>query len=382
MQRGLGLLPAGHPDPAEHPRAVAEARAALGGTCLADTSALAVLSLLPAEHREALIAAFRSVESVDETLTDALQAAEGLAGRSTLTMGWDERAGRPSLTEIPQEHAERLAQEASQILALVKSLHRRPSKAGDTDQDDPARDARYAPWMPTAETAAVEGRAVWADDGGLRALVRALGAPAFGTAALLDALVEAGALTDEARRKALVSMVRAGVWAPLPAEDLLRIAEQDDWKPSGVAAVLASPAHWLRPREAHTLLAEVLPSVAEHRPQHMAGWLYLCARAIGYAHPGPLAAASISGALLAVAVHLVQPEPPAIPALLEAVLDGLSAAAPDPDIVPDPLASFARLTMEVTETDNPAADPARLPTLFEALDDDDRALLSELLLEP
>jgi hypothetical protein len=128
------------------------------------------------------------------------------------------------------------------------------------------------------------------------------------------------------------------------------------------------------------LLAQVLPSVADHRPEHTADWLCLCARAIGYAHPDPFAAAAVSGALLAVAVHLVEPDPPALPALLEAVRAGLSAAAPDPDLVPDPLASFARLTLEVAEPE-PDTDPARLPALFDALDDDDRALLSELLLD-
>lgn len=380
VQRGLGLLPAGHPDPAERVQGLADARAALGGTCLADTSTIAVLALLPAETRRALLAAFRSVETVDETLTDAVLANERLAGRSTLTMGWDAQAGRPSVTEVPQEHAERLAHEAGQLLELVRSLHRRPSRAGERDSDDTSGDARYSPWMPTAETAEVEDRAVWADDGGLRALVRAMGAPAFGTADLLEALVETGRLSDEIRKEALAGMVRAGVWAPLPVEELLRIAEQDDWKPSGAAAVVASPARWLRPREANVLLAQVLPSVADHRPEHTADWLCLCARAIGYAHPDPFAAAAVSGALLAVAVHLVEPDPPALPALLEAVRAGLSAAAPDPDLVPDPLASFARLTLEVAEPE-PDTDPARLPALFDALDDDDRALLSELLLD-
>ncbi len=235
--------------------------------------------------------------------------------------------------------------------------------------------------MPTAETAAAEGRAVWADDGGLRALVRALGAPAFGTADLMEALVETGALAEEVRSAALVSMVRAGVWAPLPAADLIGIAEQDDWKPSGAAAMLASPALWLRPQEAHALLAEILPSVAQHRPDQVAGWLHLCARAIGYTYAGPLIAASMSGALLAVAVHLVQAEPSAVQALLAAVRAGLSDAAPDPEVVPDPLASFARLMLRVMETDSDGAEPEALPALFQALDEDDRALLLEVLKE-
>lgn len=378
VQRGLGLLQAGHPDPAEQLQALTDARAALGSTCLADTSAFAVLSLLPGDHRDALIGAFRSVESVDETLTDALLANEGLGARSTLTLGWDAQAGRPSVTEIPEWHADRLAEEASRLLALVTSLHRRPSRQTESDDAAEAGHQRYSPWMPTAETAAAEGRAVWADDGGLRTLVRAIGAPAFGTAELLEVLVEQGTISEEVRTAALVTMVRRGVWAPLPPDEIRKIAQEDDWKPAGAAAVLANPALWLRPQEAHTLLADLLPLVAEHRPEHAPAWLRLCARAIGYAHPGPLVAATVSGGLLAVAVHLVQAEPAAVPGLLTAVRDGLAEAAPDPDVIPDPLAAFGRLILQVTETAN-SGDSDGLPLLFQALDEDDRALLSDLV---
>jgi hypothetical protein len=252
------------------------------------------------------------------------------------------------MTRTPREQADRHAEEADRLVALVRGLHRRPSRR---PADDEPRDARFAPWMPTAQTAAVaDGRAVWADDGALRVLARALGAPAFGTAALLEGLADGDADPRGAHAPVLAEMVRAGIWAPVDDAALVRIAEQDGRAPSSAAAVVASPALWMAPAQAQALLGAVLPHVARNNPQQVAWWVRLCARAVAYAHSSPLPAASVSGTLLAAAVHLVQAAPADVPDLLAAVRARLSDKAPDPDVVADPLATFAALTMRLPGT--------------------------------
>lgn len=378
--RGLGLLPSVHPDPAEQARSSADAAAALGGACMAETTALAALLTLPDEDADLLVRAFRVVETTDETLADARNGRDRLAGRSTLSVAWDPDTGRPLAQETTEEEADRLAEQAETLLRLVE---RQPRRQSSRPADAPAREAddhRYGPWLPTVETAAAAGRALWSDDATLRALARALGAPAFGTAALVDALVDAGTVTPGRRDVLLQALVRGRVGVPLTAPLLLAAAEAEAWRPDAAAAALGDPAIWATPGTALRLLGAVLPRVVEELPDAVPAWLHRCGRGIGYSHTHPLRAAEIAGVLLAAAVQMAATGPERVPDLVEAVRIGLRNAAPDPDFVPDPLYGAARVLLGALPdgTGLQEADQV-LRQLFSALDEDDQETVASLL---
>lgn len=380
VARGLGLLQSVHADSGEHARSVADATAALGGACIIETTAVAALLALRDADADALVRAFRLVETVDETLADARKGRDHLAGRSTLVVGWDQEADRMYVQETTYEEADRLAAEAEALFQLVEGLHRRQSeRSADLPAHEPGN-ADPGPWLPAAETAAALGRPLWSDDAALRALARALGAPAFGTAAVLDAAAALGTLPADRRDILMLALLAGRVAIPLTEDLLAHGAEHDAWQPGAAAAALGDAAVWTDPGRALSLLRIVLPRVAQEQPGLLPAWAYRCARGVGHAHPRPLDAAKVSGVLVAAAVQLASVGPHEMPDLLAAVRAGLRDAAPDPEVVPDPLLTAAQVLLGAMRSSSAGLSPfERLTALFAALDDHDREAVEALL---
>ncbi|MGH3992378.1 MAG: tetratricopeptide repeat protein, partial [Pseudonocardiaceae bacterium] len=89
--RPVGVLPARHPDAAEHRVCADAARSAADHDTAIDTTAIATLINLPEDTRQAAIAMFARVITTDETLLDALNGKDMLALRGTDTWIHDEQ---------------------------------------------------------------------------------------------------------------------------------------------------------------------------------------------------------------------------------------------------------------------------------------------------
>lgn len=289
LRRGvLGALPAWHPDSAEHVAARKEAARALGGAVLIDTSAAVAISTLSPDTQTALKAAFRRVEAVDDALVDATATRDSLAMRSTGVLTYDDRTQRARYEEVPEEAAERLAQDAEALLTALTALPHLPAvPPGDDEQQEGLRD--HAPWLPACRTAAANGNALWCDDAALRVLARALGATAFSTWALIEVLLDRDDLSSDAHDAALADLVAGGAAGglPLTGSALLAIAEREEWRAGGAALALGNPALWRDHERAMRLLTQVVPVIVQHRPDALPAWMHRVAIGIGYAYPEP-----------------------------------------------------------------------------------------------
>ena len=380
LARGLGTIPAWHPDPAEHTAAASDAAEALDGPAVADTTTLLVLTLLGESLRGTLLGAFTSVRITDSTLSDIRRAADEAAARSTASFVYDDQARRTVLVEGTEQDAEDRAAESQALVRVAAVLPAFPDPP--VDPDDPTR-GDWGPWMAAARAAA-SGGALWSDDAALRVLARALGAKAFSTAAVLDALLARGVLSLPERDDALRRMVRGRIGGiPHTADGLRAAAEDGSWDAGPAALVLADPAVWADPNRGLELLDAVLPSVARHRPAAAAGWAFAAARGIGHAHDDEDLAARIAGTALAAIVHRLGSAPDTAATAVGAVRSGLASASPDPDVVPDPLPlAAASLMRALSRALDPATAAQYVLALFSGLGDTDRTAVARAVLAP
>jgi len=173
------------------PRRVAAAGAALErGTVLVDTSALVLSDRIG--DRRALIAAFDKVLLPRSLQDDIYRARSTFAFRSSATMGWNQAAGKPILTEFEPETVERWARAAVELdetLPLLVPVDDAHVREGDPSVPNPdaGGSSRHLPLTAEA-TARQLGCALWVDDVGLLQLADAENVPAFGTPELIAAV--------------------------------------------------------------------------------------------------------------------------------------------------------------------------------------------------
>jgi len=381
LARGLGTVPAWHPDPSEHQTSQDDAATSLDRPVVVETTALLVLGLLGQALRGTLLSAFPAVETTDSTQVDSTRAADSAAARSTLSYIYDDTARRGVFVESSDEHADRRAHEARGLADLARLLPARP--APPTHPDDlTGRD--WGPWMDAARLAAADGTAVWTDDAPLRLLARALGARAFSTAALLDVLAARGAVPADDQADALRAMVLGRIGGiPLSPHALAAAAEEEGWAAGAAALALAEPVRWADPQQGLDLLNAVLPSVARHRPDAAPGWAYAAAAGIRHAHDDDSAVAVIAGTALGLAVHRLASSPNSTAALVAATRSGITAASLDPGQAPDPLpAAASALIRALSHALDPATAAQYVFAVFSTLPKADRAAVAAVVLAP
>ncbi|WP_238412305.1 MBL fold metallo-hydrolase [Saccharothrix deserti] len=133
LGRGMGVLPATHPDRREQMVCLTTATLTAGSGVVLDTTAIVVLNTLPAAVRDLALGLFGVVMTADAVLLDARLADEMLSRRSTARWQWNENtdenteAGGSVGTE--QRHADRLAEESTRLVVAVEYLARRSSAA-------------------------------------------------------------------------------------------------------------------------------------------------------------------------------------------------------------------------------------------------------------
>src|SRR5262249_40397720 len=127
-----------------------------------------------------------------------------------------------------------------------------------------------------------QGAALWSDDLGLRRLARSGGVACFGTPALVDALRDRGlenaapsaydAILEQTAADNRDLALDMTVDVTLHLQDLLHIAEHDEWLPRAGAAVLSRASWWAwQPRPIQDLL-DLYQQVSTHAAASLPDW--------------------------------------------------------------------------------------------------------------
>jgi len=374
LHRAPGFLPAFPAAPALVDQERHLATDALEGTVIVEPSALYLAGLVPDRWPD-LLAAFAHLQLPDASLGDILAARDGLALRSTANMGWNADQQRMVIVEISQADADLLAQRAAWMARTALSLD--VMTVGALTQF-PEMDSEFArSWLAPLELAKRQGVAVLSDDVALRGLARSFGIPAFGSIAVLDALVAKGHLEPAARDAALLELRRNFVVdLPFDAEQLRQAAEADEWRPGPAYFVLTRPATWENRQQALAFYRVGQRRIASGDSGNLPQWLQ--AAILGFAAGQPPSGVTFGAGLL---LSLTTLEANMDPEIFAALVPAARQAATDlggGDPLPKTVRDIAAIFVEALGH----AEGARYALLhaFSALDPADRLLAVRELL--
>jgi hypothetical protein len=266
-----------------------------------------------------------------DSVEDAIRSTSELALRSTSSIRWDSLRGTPVLDERSPEEADRWARDSE---AIERALRTSTSKvpAGRADEV-----AQFPLILRPVQLAKELGLALYSDDVAIRLLAASEGVPAFGTASLLAAAEEQH-LLDEEDVAAATDTLRRNRYADLDwsTEDLLRVADQEGFQPTGGASgALARPGFWADPIAASDSYRSLLARLGglDAALGVIEGWQ--AAATFGFIGSlAPVARSRAAGALLAAAFLVFGLGPAALPPLLSGARQGASARGAG-DVLPD-----------------------------------------------
>lgn len=373
IMTGAGLVFSHMPLAAEAGQAAATA--ALGSRVVIDASAASTLSLLDPAIVDKLIGAFIALETTDSAYRDALGAQQSLNMRSTMTLGWDAKQGRPLITQTSEEEADDLSRRADRVVELLARSDRRGwpglKRFAEFDGD--------GIWLSSLDLAMSEQRAFWCDDRSLRQLAASEGAQTFGTVDLLAALEAAGLLDHDLGITARASLV-AGYHVDLDfdAEVLTHAAELDSWMPKGAAASLARTHSWLDPAACVRFASTAIARIASTSPTGIAHWT--AAVALGLIRITDRNVESASENLKILLTHQFA-QPWLRPDTLVFVMQGIRKAMDELPGTNDPLpAVLARTYSQIAEKHGAPQAAEFLLMLVANLADEDRAAAARTIL--
>lgn len=283
LQRALGVLVASSPIDEEHEIEVEAARGALGSRISMDPSAIVTVTGLSKPH--ALTGRFNALIVAPPTMHDLHRASADIRSLASSfgRLSWNAQLKTIALTELSDQEFDRLNHRVESIDAFTRRLVVRsvnePSLLCELDNY-----TAHSPWTYVLEIAGQEDTAIWSDDLGVRRLARSLNLAAFGTPALIDA-VRADRLEKSTTPEADDAAV---AWAatlnlelardyvvdlPLTSGELLRLAQEDDWKARTGAALLTRPAWWAANHDSGiTALNTIYAHARKYSPQELVNW--------------------------------------------------------------------------------------------------------------
>lgn len=381
LNRGVDIIPARHPDPAEHAACIQAAREALDTDVVIDTTALVVTRLLGADHQGRAHGAFRLL-TVDNILADARAARQMLNANTRAHLFWDDLAQTPRLIEADERATAALAAAAAALVNDIERVRRLPPT---TPQDPRAQGAFFSPWFPLIDLARSQHATLWSDDTALRTLARAEGMPAFSTPAVLQLLVENGTVSDQQRHEIdrLLLRERVGDLPLLTHPDLLmEVAEDERWQPGSVAIALGRPAAWTDPRHTTDVITPLLRAVTANTPRSLPSWTYWLVRGVAYAHRNTPTTAHLAIApLLAVIGYISGTQGPAAATMVAACRQALHDTGYTTSGAQDPVVTAARLMYRAISRILPHQTAAQYMTGFTAsLDEADRDAIIRIIL--
>ena len=382
LHRGDGVLTAHNPDPNEFAACTDAAQAGEDHDIVIDTPAITVLNTLSDDIRKTAMARFARVLTTDDVMVDALAAKDTLAFRSTASWRYDEQHDHLLLDETAEAEADRLAREAAQLHDAIETLTRLtpPTERTFETPEAPALNT----WASPLDVARAEGAVLWSDDPVLRAVARGIGVQATSTHAVLHHLASTGVITDDQLETCIRTLIKARVGhMPLNEQRLLELAEDDNWKPAGVAAALARPASWADPLRTLEFYRRVIAQVRPHAPTALPHWLYAAVRGAAILSARPDPAAGIAACLLAITIEIAAAHGEHAAQLVAATRQAL-VDTDDPDQTPaaDPLPITATLLRDAYARASSHEFAARFViAIFSAVAETDKDTVTRVLLE-
>jgi hypothetical protein len=152
---------------------------------------------------------FSRLHTTDEAMLDALAAKDELGLRGTGTWVYDEQLGGVRLDVIPQEDADRLADEVAALVEAFQQISRHPRPP--TEPSDTPDVPPLAAWESVVGLAKYRELILWSDDPLQRARARRFGLLATSTPAILAHLADSGQISASTYEDAIRSLVRARV---------------------------------------------------------------------------------------------------------------------------------------------------------------------------
>ncbi|MFI6321576.1 hypothetical protein ACIBG8_28855 [Nonomuraea sp. NPDC050556] len=343
LRRGVGVLPARHPDPQEIAACARAASAAADRDLVVDSSALASFVVLPQVVREAITQRFARVLTTDEVKRDALVACETLALRSTDTMFYNERARARQFASISDDEAGRLARDAQTLLEAVDTLARYPRPV--VHMVDTGESAALGAWVSTVDLAKARNTTLWSDDPSLRAIARQFDVDSTSTPAILNYLADQRVITSEQYEEIVRALIRRGIGMfPMVEQRLIELAEDDRWAPRCVAAVFSHPAAWTSMAHTATIFGKILTQARTGNPEVIPSWLYCATQGTVLASQDDAVASDAAARLLTLTLHIAAAQGERAQLIVEASRSAIEYVAdPDRAPIPDPLSTCAIL---------------------------------------
>jgi len=280
LQRAAGFVRC-H-DPSRNAQGQAAVKTALDHPVVLDTTTAHTLALLDPDTRSRLLAVFGQVLATDPAYRDAMRGHESLGMRSTMSVGWNPVAGRPTVTTIEESVAAELADRAEQLCEILRAAFRRPWPHLKTLQDLPSD----SDWLTSLDMAATDGLPYWCDDAVLRTLAGSLGVATFDTVDLLSQLAAEGRLERDLLTVTEATLLRnyyADLGFDRAALDFA--ATMDEWRPRGAAFAVTRPAAWTDPAAVVQFVFTAVNQRAEASLDDIEGWV--TAAALGLARIAP-----------------------------------------------------------------------------------------------
>lgn len=370
IHRGAGCLPIATVDAARSGAELAVARAALDKAVAVDVSSLVVVGHIRSAWPN-LRGAFSRLQLPRPAQGDIIETVEDFRRPAHGTLYFDTAAqvvrGADSDPEVQArllDHGEWVADQLADV-----SVVDWPHLTALSDELDDS----FLPWLSALDMAKSLGLPLWCDDIGIRTLAANDNVPAFGTTALITALVETSTIQRGTAQTLLRQLREAyAVDLPLDADWLKLSASSGEWRPGPSAFYFTRPAAWVAFETAYSIWSELAQAAAEAEPIRVAGWVH--AAAVGLASAvDPGRASQVLAAIAAKGTVLADFDPEAIAACAGRVREVALAAG-----IQNPVPYLMATMLEHLTAAIGAQAAARL-IMSEHLANEDRSVVRDLV---
>lgn len=372
--RAAGFLPIASVDPELVKQELATAVGALDHPIVADLSVLTTAWYIQ-DRWPQLVGAFTRVELTLESKRDSAIAAASIYPRSSETLSWDARAGRPVIHETSPDVLDRLERHLRWTNDTAASLSIRSYSYSADSQASRAQQA--GAWMSAFEAAKTTGMPLWADDIGLRTLARNEGIATFGTTALLEVLASRERLPLN-KVSRTINTLRDEYCVDLPLDPtwLMATAQNHEWQSGPALLAVTRPTTWANLARGFQIWQEIVNKAGDVDPTRVAVWVHAAALGI-ISSTGRSQSQELVPGILVCAAGAARSDPAAFADCVEA-----ANAACRSEQVPSPTETalqimFERLTVQL----GPATAATALANLGAHLSGDDRHVLRRILFE-
>ena len=338
---------------------------------VADLSSLVAMTFAP-ELWPAVLASFTSISIPDATFAEV----DDSIFRKTASgsMRWDHQQDSWTMVEFSPEQLEAVRVQRDRLRVWASEL---PVVKTGSLADVQGLDELESGNNWTAGLATAHGRScgLLCDDVALAAIARSVGVPAFGSFALAIALARTGRLPGSAVDRLMTELFAAQADdLPLTPAQLAGLAESVGWPLASTLHPMSRPHYWRDPQAAYAAFVTTIEGLGACT-EAAANALYVAGLGVIRAVVAGSPVALITGLFVAATLR-VKAEPADAVTLVSAVRAACNYCELD-----DPFEACVRAVLDVVgATEDPATAAQFVATLFSAMEPQDRALATAIVL--